>query len=199
MKGINHGNHFNILFADSAPNITCPPDTVFRVSGSQSKRTNISYTVTAVDALDGALEPVCSDDSGVVNSSTQFAFGEFNLTCTAEDLGGNRATCSFMVTILGLYGIRPCRQEARGVFHLQKLCQHWPELAPFAWVGWDGQWTINETADMINNGERHMVFSNWLSRWPMVSRWHKLFCCHKWLQTSPKISMFKQWVLHGWR
>src|SRR3989454_9021545 len=59
-----------------------------------SSGTRVTYTVTALDNVDGPLIPVCSPASG-----STFALGPTTVSCTATDSSGNSASGSFTVTV----------------------------------------------------------------------------------------------------
>ena len=54
----------------------------------------VVYAASALDAVDGAIVPVCSPASG-----SAFALGTTTVTCTATNLAGNSASASFPVTL----------------------------------------------------------------------------------------------------
>lgn len=55
----------------------------------------VSWTASALDAVDGALAPACAPASG-----STFPLGATLVTCAATDAAGNAATASFTVTVL---------------------------------------------------------------------------------------------------
>lgn len=57
----------------------------------------VTFTVTATDAIDGTLTPVCSPSSG-----STFAEGVTKVVCTATDANANTAFGSFNVTLIVL-------------------------------------------------------------------------------------------------
>src|SRR2546426_7408704 len=59
-----------------------------------SSGTRVTYTVTALDNVDGPLIPFCSPASG-----STFALGPTTVSCTATDSSGNSASGSFTVTV----------------------------------------------------------------------------------------------------
>jgi D-alanyl-D-alanine dipeptidase len=75
------------------PTITVPPP--MTVQATDASGAVVTYTVTATDAVDGAITPYCAPLSGSV-----FPIGLTNVTCTAQDLSGNEATpVTFPVTV----------------------------------------------------------------------------------------------------
>src|SRR2546428_10536371 len=58
-----------------------------------SSGTRVTYTVTALDNVDGPLIPVCSPASG-----STFALGPTTVSCTATDSSGTSASGFFTLT-----------------------------------------------------------------------------------------------------
>jgi hypothetical protein len=77
------------------PQITCPASitATTAVACPQPTGTVVNYTVTASDNCPGVMT-VCSPAS-----NSMFPVGTTTVTCTATDVGGNTATCSFTVTV----------------------------------------------------------------------------------------------------
>jgi hypothetical protein len=59
-----------------------------------AKRVRVKYTVTATDAVSGAVPAACKPHSG-----SQFKIGRTTVTCTATDAVGNTATAHFPITV----------------------------------------------------------------------------------------------------
>jgi HYR domain/Kelch motif len=77
-----------------APAITVPDD--IEVDATQPAGAVVSYSVTAVDDVDGAVPVVCSPASG-----STFAIGATTVSCNATDAAGNTVTASFTVRVKG--------------------------------------------------------------------------------------------------
>lgn len=60
----------------------------------RAKNARVRYSVTAVDAADGARPVSCAPRSG-----SRFRIGRTTVKCTALDTSGNRATKSFRITV----------------------------------------------------------------------------------------------------
>ena len=74
-----------------------PTETVPAVVNAKSVGPNgiaVDYTVTAADALGGALTPACTPASGSV-----FPIGPTTVSCTATDAAGRSTTKSFVVQV----------------------------------------------------------------------------------------------------
>lgn len=74
------------------PLILVPEDIVAQVSGTDFAR--ISFSVTAIDDVDGIIQPNCSH-----SHRSEFPLGQTQVTCTARDSSGNSVTKSFFVTV----------------------------------------------------------------------------------------------------
>jgi uncharacterized repeat protein (TIGR01451 family) len=78
----------------TAPVVTVPAGIVREASSGGGAI--VSYTASALDAVDGAIVPVCSPASGSL-----FALGSpTTVTCTATDVAGNIGSASFPVTVV---------------------------------------------------------------------------------------------------
>ncbi len=85
---------FHVTVRDcEAPTISCPASPVTQCADATCQAT-VTYTVTALDNCDGALIPSCTPPSG-----STFNLGTTTVNCTVSDTAGNRATCSFDVTV----------------------------------------------------------------------------------------------------
>ena len=75
-----------------APVLNLPDN--LTVEGNTAAGANVTYTVTAFDAADGVITPVCAPPSGSL-----FAVTTTKVTCTATDAHGNFSTGFFTVTV----------------------------------------------------------------------------------------------------
>lgn len=94
----NAGNvgygYFQVQVVDTTPAmIVVPSDITVNAAGPSG--TAVSYNVSAVDLVDGALTPSCDWPSGAT-----FPIGTTLVTCSVVDAHGNRGTNSFNVTVL---------------------------------------------------------------------------------------------------
>jgi hypothetical protein len=64
----------------------------------------VSFAVTAIDDVDGALTPTCTPASGA-----RFAIGVATVSCSATDRAGNTARATFPVVVKG--ALRQLRDE----------------------------------------------------------------------------------------
>ncbi len=92
------GNHssasFHVTVRDTtAPVVTVPADITTSTSSPAGK--SVSYSVSAVDLVDGPVTPSCSPASG-----STFPSGTTTVNCTVSDAHGNSASKSFHVTVL---------------------------------------------------------------------------------------------------
>ncbi len=83
---------FDLTVKDNAPPVmtACPSDTIIYVGNNCTVTYNYNMP-TATDVCSGTITPVATP------SYTQFDIGIHNITITAEDPGGNQASCSFVV------------------------------------------------------------------------------------------------------
>jgi hypothetical protein len=84
---------FNVTVGDTVPPVITVPGNITAEATSASGAV-VTYTVSAVDAVDGPVDVVCSPLSG-----STFALGTTTVTCSAHDLAGNIATATFTVTV----------------------------------------------------------------------------------------------------
>lgn len=75
------------------PVITLPPDMVLEATGPDGAA--VTFTVTAVDAVDGNRPITCVPSSG-----STFPLGTTTVTCKAADAAGNTSTKTFTVTVV---------------------------------------------------------------------------------------------------
>jgi hypothetical protein len=64
------------------------------MEASSADGANVSFTVTAIDEVDGAIAISCSNDSG-----SDFPIGTTSVRCEATDAAGNNSTESFTVSV----------------------------------------------------------------------------------------------------
>jgi hypothetical protein len=84
---------FKVTVLDEvAPVLSLPQDQFAEATSGAG--TVVSFTVSAVDGVDGSINPVCNPRAG-----TTFPLGQTTVTCTASDAAGNRAADSFRVTV----------------------------------------------------------------------------------------------------
>ena len=88
---------------NEAPIITCSGNVSGTVDPGSAVGTVYWPTLpTANDTVDGPLAVKCRDDSGrIVDSGDEFPVRITTVTCEASDNSGNRARCSFEVTVTG--------------------------------------------------------------------------------------------------
>ncbi|MCP4276949.1 MAG: HYR domain-containing protein, partial [Gammaproteobacteria bacterium] len=85
---------FTITISDTgAPTLTLPADITSEATSSAGSL--VSYSVTALDTVDGILTPVCTPASG-----SSFNLGATTVSCIVNDAEANTATDSFIVTII---------------------------------------------------------------------------------------------------
>jgi hypothetical protein len=83
----------------TAPAITCPDPITVEDDGAGSAV--VVFTVTATDNCDPDPQITCVDGLGLpVSSGDAFPVGVTTVTCTAADICGNEASCSFDVTVV---------------------------------------------------------------------------------------------------
>jgi hypothetical protein len=76
----------------TAPLLTVPAD--ITVAATSLAGAVVTFSATANDDVDGAINPTCTPASG-----STFPFGETIVTCTATDSSGNEGSASFTVTV----------------------------------------------------------------------------------------------------
>lgn len=95
-----YGNLDNFTVASSQPSggDTTPPTVTvpasFAVDATTPAGAIVTYTATALDAVDGSRPVNCSSSSG-----SRLPIGTTTVSCQASDLSGNTATGSFEVTV----------------------------------------------------------------------------------------------------
>lgn len=89
---------FTITVVDTtSPRLTLPEDRTIEATGPDGAVN--TFEVSAADAVDGAVTPSCSPESG-----TSLPFGATDVTCTAADKAGNTSRDSFTVTVVDTTG-----------------------------------------------------------------------------------------------
>jgi hypothetical protein len=84
---------FRITVADrTPPTVSAPAKKTVRTSGT---RAVVSWTVSAVDIVDGPVATVCAPKSG-----TRFAVGTTKVKCAAVDRQGNAGSATFSVNVV---------------------------------------------------------------------------------------------------
>jgi hypothetical protein len=89
---------FSVTVIDTLPPIITVPSPITRSATSLSGAV-VTYTVSAVDLVDGARPVTCVPASGAT-----FPMGTTTVNCSASDTRGNTATKSFTVTVQLQYG-----------------------------------------------------------------------------------------------
>ena len=89
--------------AGATPTVTCPGNIV-TVSDPGKTTATVSFTVTASDLCDGALNPTCTIANVPISSPFAFPAGVTTVICSATNSQGNTGMCSFTVTVTLLTG-----------------------------------------------------------------------------------------------
>lgn len=90
---------FVITLRDTtAPVLSVPTSLTTGATAPTGATLNFSAAVTAVDAVDGTITPVCTPASG-----SFFPVGTTSVSCTATDSRGNTRTRSFMITVVDTF------------------------------------------------------------------------------------------------
>jgi len=93
LSGNTGSASFIVMVRDTTPPvITLPPN--ISVTATSARGATVSYSVSAVDLVDGAVPVACDHNSG-----STFAPGTSTVTCTASDSHGNTAAGWFTVTV----------------------------------------------------------------------------------------------------
>ncbi len=84
---------FTVTVVDTTPpTVTVPADMTVRTTDPTG--TNVSYSASAADLVDGTLTPVCTPASG-----SFFGPGTTEVKCSATDSRGNTGSAAFTVTV----------------------------------------------------------------------------------------------------
>ncbi|HEX3542138.1 MAG TPA: HYR domain-containing protein [Acidimicrobiales bacterium] len=85
---------FTVTVEDTtAPVITTPGDQTVEATGPSGA--TVTYTATAADAVDGAVNVTCTPASG-----STFPLGDTTVSCSAADAAGNTAGATFVVHVV---------------------------------------------------------------------------------------------------
>jgi len=76
----------------TSPVLSLPADITEEATGSDGAQ--VTYDVSAEDAVDGPVNVSCTPDSG-----STFSLSDTTVNCSAQDAAGNEATGSFIVTV----------------------------------------------------------------------------------------------------
>lgn len=100
--------------ADTIPPTLSVPGDITVVATSASGAT-VSYSATATDLVDGAIDPVCTSAPG-----SQFAPGTTTLACSATDHSGNQGSASFQITVTFSWSgvLQPINADGSSIFKL---------------------------------------------------------------------------------
>jgi hypothetical protein len=86
---------FTVIITDGEPPIiSCPGKDIVQQTDPGTNNALVTFNVTATDNMPG-VTVLCTPASG-----TFFPVGTNNVTCTATDISGNTASCSFKVVIV---------------------------------------------------------------------------------------------------
>ena len=78
---------------ETAPLVAVPADITVDATGPTGGV--VTFTASALDAVDGSLAPTCTPSSG-----SMFALGSTKVTCSVADKAGNTGSASFNVTVV---------------------------------------------------------------------------------------------------
>ncbi len=91
--GGSNSTSFTIVVTDTtAPVVTVP--SAISIEAVAGTGVEVEFTATALDAVDGVLEPTCTPESG-----STFPVGDTLVTCSATDAHGNTGQASFHVSV----------------------------------------------------------------------------------------------------
>ena len=82
----------SVTFDKTGPVVTVPSDNTAEATGSSGAV--VSFTSSALDALDGPITSACLPVSG-----STFALGDTTVTCSATDSAGNQGSNTFKITV----------------------------------------------------------------------------------------------------
>jgi len=91
--GNSAGGSFEVSVVDTTPPTLNLPENITARATSRSGAV-VNFTVTASDAVDANVTPICTPRSGSL-----FGLGQTTVTCRATDSSGNAASGSFRVTV----------------------------------------------------------------------------------------------------
>lgn len=92
--GNSSSGSFNVVVVDTAAPALVTPGTL-NAEAVSAAGAEVNFSVTASDAADGAVTPVCTWKSG-----STFPIGTTQVICTATDQAGNAAIASFAVVVV---------------------------------------------------------------------------------------------------
>src|SRR5215217_7947095 len=92
-RGQTASDSITITINDKEPPYINAPSHII-VQATDSNGANVTFTVSAIDKVDGPVPVRCSPHSGDI-----FPIGTKTVVCTARDRAGNNATKSFTVTV----------------------------------------------------------------------------------------------------
>ncbi len=90
---------FVVNIQDQIPPVLTVPEDIL-IDTTVVSGTRVTFTVSAVDDINGLIIPICTSESGSV-----FPIGNTIVTCTAIDSSGNISDATFVVTINNLITI----------------------------------------------------------------------------------------------
>ncbi|HEX7833136.1 MAG TPA: IPT/TIG domain-containing protein [Thermoanaerobaculia bacterium] len=91
-SGTDSGS-FNVTVFDDGPVLTVPDDITAEATSAAGAA--VTFTVSATDAIDGAITPTCSHNSGAT-----FPLGVTTVTCSATDSFNNTTDDSFDIEVV---------------------------------------------------------------------------------------------------
>ena len=91
-KGNTSTGSFKVTIADTTGPVLSLPDTTAEATSAGGAR--VSFTATAVDAVDGTTTVSCMPTSG-----SQFPLGTTTVSCSSTDSRGNKSTGTLKVTV----------------------------------------------------------------------------------------------------
>ncbi|HWW60981.1 MAG TPA: HYR domain-containing protein, partial [Thermoanaerobaculia bacterium] len=90
---------FVITIKDTTPpSLSVPSSLTTGATAAGGATLDFSAAVTAIDAVDGAVTPVCTPASG-----SFFPIGTTTVTCSATDTRGNKRTRSFTISVVDTF------------------------------------------------------------------------------------------------
>ena len=92
-------NEFTVTVRDTtAPTVTAPG--VQKLTATSAAGAPVTFTASALDAVDGDVPVTCTLPGGkVVTSGSVFPLGSSTVTCTATDRAGNTGSATFVVEV----------------------------------------------------------------------------------------------------
>ena len=93
-RGNSASKSFKVSIADTTPPDLTVPAPIADVEATSAAGAAVSFAVSAVDIVDGAVTPSCTRESG-----STFSIGTTTVKCTATDIRGNKSEKTFTVTV----------------------------------------------------------------------------------------------------